>query len=118
MTKLGSGILTLTGFNTYTGGTFVNGGVLSLGSSRALGTGHIAFGGGTLQFTSSNRVDYSAQFVSSTGPISIDTNGQTVTFANWISSNNTDGLYLTDSTGTGTLILERRRTTTTWATRR
>ena len=50
-----------------------------------------------MQFTVSNTTDYSAQIVNSTGPISIDTNGQTVTFASSMGSSNTGGLYLTDS---------------------
>ena len=96
----------LGGSNSYSGTTSVNGGVLNLANSAALaGGGNVTFGGGTLQFTSSNTTDYSPQIVNSTGPISLDTNGQTVTFAGSMGSSNTDGLYLTDSMGGGTLIL-------------
>ncbi|MBN8458760.1 MAG: autotransporter-associated beta strand repeat-containing protein [Verrucomicrobia bacterium] len=37
--KLGGNTLTLTGFNTYTGGTAVNGGTLVIGHPTAIGTG-------------------------------------------------------------------------------
>ena len=55
--------------------------------------GILTFGGGTLQFTSSNTTDYLAQLKNSTAaPISIDTNGQSVNFGSLIDSSNTAGL--------------------------
>ena len=103
LTKLGANTLTLTGSNTYSGVTAIDGGTLSLGSAAALGGGNITFGGGALQFTSSNTTDYSAQFANSTAaPISIDTNGQAVNFGSSIASSNTAGLV---KTGSGMLTL-------------
>ena len=49
LTKLGTGALTLTGHNEYTGGTTIAAGTLVAGSARALGTGDIAVKGGTLR---------------------------------------------------------------------
>ncbi len=48
-----TGILTLTGTNTYSGGTTLNGGELSVSSESNLGatTGALSFGGGILQVT-------------------------------------------------------------------
>jgi autotransporter-associated beta strand protein len=102
-TKAGSGQLTLTASNGYTGRTNVDGGLLTLGNSAALfGTGTISFGGGTLQYTASNTQDYSSRIKSGTSAISIDTNGQNVTYAGAIDSSNTGGLT---KLGAGTLFI-------------
>jgi autotransporter-associated beta strand protein len=45
ITKIGNGIQALTGANTYTGGTTVTSGILSVGSTSALGTGAVILGG-------------------------------------------------------------------------
>ncbi|MCX5418390.1 phosphatase PAP2 family protein [Streptomyces sp. NBC_00078] len=49
LTKKGSGSLTLTGHNKYTGGTVVKDGTLVAASSHALGHGDVRVSGGTLQ---------------------------------------------------------------------
>jgi len=78
----------MTGNNSYTGGTRLVGGALALGSANAIGTaGTISFGGGTLQYTSSNTSDYSGRFSTAANQaFSIDTNGQNVTLASGLSS--------------------------------
>jgi autotransporter-associated beta strand protein len=99
----GTGTLTLTGSNSYTGVTGIDGGVLALGSAGAIGSaGDVTFGGGTLRYTASNQVDYSTRIKNSAGTIAIDTNGETVSFASAIASSNTSGLT---KTGSGTLYL-------------
>lgn len=99
----GTGTVILGGFNSYTGGTTLSGGVLALESSAALGnTGRIAFDGGTLRYGLANSADYSSRF--STAPnqaFSIDTNGQNVVFGSSLTST---GGNLTKS-GDGTLQL-------------
>ena len=60
LAKIGTGTLTLTGNNTYAGGTTINAGTLAVSSDANLGaaSGGLTFGGGTLQSTatfSSNR---------------------------------------------------------------
>ncbi|MFE2101189.1 phosphatase PAP2 family protein [Streptomyces sp. NPDC059468] len=49
LTKRGTGTLTLTGRNRYTGGTVLESGVLSAGSEDALGHGDVRVSGGTLR---------------------------------------------------------------------
>jgi len=115
--SLGTGRLVLAAANTYTEGTTINGGTLCAGAAEnpgvsgpfgaqpAAAAGTILFGGGTLQYSPANQFDYSGRFsTDGNQPISIDTNGQTVTFATAIQSGGTS-LTLTDSLGTGVLIL-------------
>jgi T5SS/PEP-CTERM-associated repeat protein/autotransporter-associated beta strand protein len=103
VTKQGGGTLTLGAANSYSGGTTISDGVLALGSANAVGaSGTIRFGGGTLQYSTSNTTDYSSRFsTSASQAYSIDTNGQNVTWASPLASS---GGTLTKS-GTGALTL-------------
>ncbi|MEO5716455.1 MAG: autotransporter-associated beta strand repeat-containing protein [Luteolibacter sp.] len=104
LTKTGGGTLTLTGNNTYAGGSTLSAGTLNLGSANAVGTtGSITFAGGTLQYSASNTTDYSSR-LTTTGNSAylIDTNGQNVTFSTGLAASGSSGLT---KTGTGSLTL-------------
>lgn len=103
LTKSGSGVLSLSGNNGYSGGTNVNAGAIALGHANALGsTGAITFGGGTLRYGAGATTDHSARIAGSSSAIAVDTNSQTVTYASALAATNTGGLT---KSGPGTLIL-------------
>lgn len=62
LVKSGRGTLVLTAANTYGGGTYINEGVLQVGSLANLGTGNINFAGGTLTLSSGFSEDISGRF--------------------------------------------------------
>jgi fibronectin-binding autotransporter adhesin len=101
--KTGTGVLTVTGNNSFLGGVDINDGTLNLGSTNAIGsTGTISFGGGTLQYTSSNTTDYSSRFsTASSQAYKVDTNGQNITWASGLTSSG--GSLLKSGSGTLTL---------------
>ncbi|GEM_PF-830424 len=51
LTKIGTGTFTLSGTNSYTGGTDIDGGTLVAANSNALGTGSVLVNGGTLSLS-------------------------------------------------------------------
>ena len=103
--KAGSGTLTVSTLNTFTGGTFVNGGILNFSTLGNLGAASspIFFGGGTLQYASGNTADISTRTVTfNTGDGTIDTAGNSVVLANPVGNNGAGGLT---KTGAGSLTL-------------
>lgn len=82
LTKAGPGTLILGGTNTYTGTTFVTGGILQFSTAANLGNSAapITFGGGTLQWASGTTTDITnARTVTiGSGGGTLDTNGNNV----------------------------------------
>ena len=108
--KSGSGTLVLSGTNSYSGATYLDGGVVTLNNAAGLSTtalsSGIAFDGGTLQYGTAT-TDYSGVIKNSTGPISVDINGKAITWATALSATNIGGLTVFDTSGltTGNLTL-------------
>ena len=84
--KQGSGILTLTGLNLYSGGTTIQGGLINFASALNLGSGPITLNGGGLQWATGNTTDISFQLASlGAGGGIFDTNGNNVALSQTIS---------------------------------
>jgi outer membrane autotransporter protein len=99
--KTGAGILTLTGTNSYTGGTLIQGGTVSIASDASLGavSGSVTLNGGTLATTAN--ISTSRNVVLSTGTNAVDVaNGTVLSLSGTISGAN----GFTKS-GDGTLVL-------------
>jgi autotransporter-associated beta strand protein len=85
LTKIGAGTLTLSGNNSYSGGTTINAGTLAVSSDSNLGnsSGGLAFGGGTLQFLSG--LSTTRGVTLNAGGGTFDTNGNNATLGGPIS---------------------------------
>ncbi|MBC9882637.1 hypothetical protein G8O24_35615 [Bradyrhizobium sp. INPA01-394B] len=102
LNKIGPATLTLTGSNSYLGGTFIYGGVLATGSDGALGNsaGQVGINGGTWRATASFSSGRTVVFGSSGGSVDVAV-GATLT---------ANGLWAAQGpvtkTGSGLLALE------------
>jgi outer membrane autotransporter protein len=105
LTKTGSGTLYLTGNNTYSGGTVLNSGAVSIGSAGNIGSGPITFNGCTLQFSADMTLQNAISLNSSDG--TFDTGGHAVTLGGVVS-----GAGFLVKAGDGTLSLRGTNTYT------
>ena len=101
--KNGAGTLTLTGSNSYGGGTTVNSGVLNISGDVALGSdsGAVTIGNGaTLQTGTSFAMNLSRNFILASGTGTFNTQGNTNTI-----NGSLTGAGVLAKTGPGTLLL-------------
>jgi autotransporter-associated beta strand protein len=121
LNKTGSGMLTLSAGNFYTGGATLNAGILNINGSWALGGafyGGLTFNGGTLQFATAFAGNGPGDFSQNTAgtPVAVpvtfaasatvDVNGNTVACANGIGNGGSGSLVVVDSAGGGVLNLQ------------
>ena len=114
--KAGTGTLALTAANTYSGGTTLSAGVLTVSDDQALGTGTLTLNTGTLQSTAANTVantatlggnvtlqdiDLSGTFTQSGGNRILTLNNANLSGTLNLSNNNT-GRTLTTAIASGT----------------
>ena len=110
-----TGVVALTGSNSYAGPTYVSQQTLNVGSDRNLGTGPVLmYSGGTLQFDAATTLAHAVTFLGTNQ--FIDTNGYDVTLAGSVSGhgvvappNGVNGPigtgYILNKIGSGTLTL-------------
>jgi fibronectin-binding autotransporter adhesin len=101
LSKAGVGTLTLTGNNSYAGGTTITGGFINFNLANSFGTGLITIDGGGLQWATGNSADISSQLAAfGASGATFDTNGNNVTLASSLS-----GVGGLTKTGAGTMTL-------------
>ncbi|MAE65629.1 MAG: hypothetical protein CMJ18_15280 [Phycisphaeraceae bacterium] len=102
--KTGNGTLTLTGDNSYTGGTIIDGGNLALGHSNAAGFGPITVLGSTIDYAGTVNIDNDIELQNDV-TLNVDTGTATQGRIN-----ESGGSYGITKTGSGNLNLSKNNT--------
>jgi autotransporter-associated beta strand protein len=105
----GIGTLTLSGANTYTGGTTLSAGTIAVGNNSALGTGTLAMAAGTtLSFANTGNFHITNNITVAGDPTFTTPVGTTQTISGVISDGGTPGAVVIN--GGGTLVLSGNNT--------
>jgi autotransporter-associated beta strand protein len=111
LTKTGSGTAVLSGSNNYTGGTFINGGVLSVYDRTGFASRALTFDGGTLEITAPFTTN-----MTSVNATTLNSGGGTIRIAEGVSqswgSATISGDGALTKTGAGELVLAANNTYT------
>lgn len=86
--KNDSGTWTLSGNNTYTGGTVLNAGTISINSANAIGSGKITFNGGTLAVTNTMTLNNALEVNTNSAGVNI-LEGNTLSLLGTVTGSNT-----------------------------
>ena len=109
LTKIGTGTLTLSNANTYTGGTMISGGTIvansvNAGTVDALGFGNVTMDGGKLRVDVTGDVQNSITFNASKTSTLSAAAGQTVTLVNSVTLAANATAQFGSATDTGTIV--------------
>ncbi len=104
--KVGAGVLTLSGSNSFAGGVTLDEGALAVGSNTALGTGTVTVASGTLQASVAGRTVANSIVINSGGTLGLGGS------ANFTISGTISGDAAVESVGTGVVTLSATNTYT------
>ena len=108
LVKIGAGTLTLSGNNTYSGGTLISAGVLQATNASSVGTGAVTLDGGAFRADGLTDLTFTNNFKVNTTGGTVDNNGTLLTLSGIIANGNggTGVLQITDTSGGfGTTVL-------------
>ena len=109
LTKISASQLSLTGTNTYSGGTTVSAGTLRIGGASNLGTGTVTLNSGTLDDTNASTETITNNFTIGSGGATFSKGTGTLTLSGTLSGSGSvtnTGVGGLNHTGSGTLTLD------------